>query len=354
MELFLKSFHRLVLNNVAIIASYLILSSVGISILYDNINFNDLEVSEWIITITQVVNFDKINFELFGTELYDYRWYLDETSFVSLSYLNYIFYGIFAIGVLIYLISKNKEIRILKFCFSIYFFIAFFSILLSIIHLFYPGVDITPHFWVLGLIKSIMILCVSYVLVTEWNKFVVQKDSINPRLTNYRDFNISRAKRYQRLSHFVLDAFIGMLIFSFYLMHYKIFLDFVSWLVPILGERFTVFIIFTILSLLYYISFESILKTTPAKILTNTSLAVLKNIDINFKAVLVRSFSRKIPFESFSFFGELGWHDEISKITVVQNTSESIDYRLVYNILYIALAIVLLFPLLSKLYNYFF
>jgi uncharacterized RDD family membrane protein YckC len=55
------------------------------------------------------------------------------------------------------------------------------------------------------------------------------------------------------------------------------------------------------------------------KYITGTKVITLEGDKPDFKACLIRSLSRCIPFEAFSFFGsaDSGWHDSISKTRVV-------------------------------------
>lgn len=67
----------------------------------------------------------------------------------------------------------------------------------------------------------------------------------------------------------------------------------------------------------YYIFFEGLWARTPGKLLFGTKVVTVNGERPDFRQIVKRSFCRLIPFEAFSFFGELGWHDRISETRVV-------------------------------------
>ena len=70
---------------------------------------------------------------------------------------------------------------------------------------------------------------------------------------------------------------------------------------------------------LYYLIFEGLFHATPIKFLTGTRVVNVKTAKSpGFGKIIIRSLSRRIPFEAFSFvFGKKGWHDSISETAVV-------------------------------------
>ncbi len=83
--------------------------------------------------------------------------------------------------------------------------------------------------------------------------------------------------------------------------------------------------------LLYFVITEYLFKgKTIAKFITGTKAVTIEGNELDFSKVLIRSLCRLIPFEQFSFFGETGWHDSISKTRVV-NQKEFEQNRLKFN-----------------------
>jgi len=67
-----------------------------------------------------------------------------------------------------------------------------------------------------------------------------------------------------------------------------------------------------------------VFRQTIGKVITNS--VVHLNSDNPFKGIFIRSISRYIPFEPFSFIGKNseGWHDKLSKTTVVGTSGVNI------------------------------
>lgn len=78
--------------------------------------------------------------------------------------------------------------------------------------------------------------------------------------------------------------------------------------------------------LVYYIFFESLTGRTLGKFITGTKVVNENGLKASFGQILGRSFSRLIPFEAFSFFGEegRGWHDSIPKTYVIKTRGENV------------------------------
>jgi uncharacterized RDD family membrane protein YckC len=62
---------------------------------------------------------------------------------------------------------------------------------------------------------------------------------------------------------------------------------------------------------------------TPGKWVFGTVVVNESGGKPSFGRVLKRTFSRFIPFEPFSFFGERGWHDSLSDTLVVRKRKVS-------------------------------
>lgn len=71
-----------------------------------------------------------------------------------------------------------------------------------------------------------------------------------------------------------------------------------------------------IVLLSYYLLMEGAFRTTIGKLLTNTKVVDIDGTRVD--GIFVRTICRIIPFEPLSFlFGKNGWHDSISKTTVI-------------------------------------
>jgi uncharacterized RDD family membrane protein YckC len=70
----------------------------------------------------------------------------------------------------------------------------------------------------------------------------------------------------------------------------------------------------------YYFLFEALFGRTPGKFLTGTKVVNVNGARLTLSQLVVRSLSRLIPFEGFSFLGAEpeGWHDTLSRSFVVK------------------------------------
>lgn len=74
-----------------------------------------------------------------------------------------------------------------------------------------------------------------------------------------------------------------------------------------------------LISIAYYIILEGMTGRTLGKLITGTKVVNEHGEPPSFGQILGRTFSRFIPFEPFSFFGEdgRGWHDSVPGTYVV-------------------------------------
>jgi uncharacterized RDD family membrane protein YckC len=68
----------------------------------------------------------------------------------------------------------------------------------------------------------------------------------------------------------------------------------------------------------YYGLFEICFRSTPGKYLTGTRVINENGQPVSVLRALGRTLCRLIPFEHFSFLGNRGWHDSISRTDVVE------------------------------------
>ena len=130
----------------------------------------------------------------------------------------------------------------------------------------------------------------------------------------------------QRLINYAVDSIIyfGFVIFFMVAVRYISKIEELSFLSGLLiseDPNYLRTILFGIITTTIFYSFlEFLLKgKTIGKLLTNTRAVTIENEIMDFKTVLLRSMCRRIPFDSFSFVGEIsrGWHDKISKTKVI-------------------------------------
>jgi Predicted membrane protein/domain len=79
-----------------------------------------------------------------------------------------------------------------------------------------------------------------------------------------------------------------------------------------------------IIMFLYYVPQEALWGKTIAKRMTKTAVVTTDGELISWGHAIIRTLSRFLPFEAFSFFGNqggagkpIGWHDSIAKTKVI-------------------------------------
>ena len=241
-----------------------------------------------------------------------------EKIFYSIDTLNIFVLLLLLIGVLLYSISKGKETRILRFVISIVLLSSVVNLGYSIFRVFYYEGYVYAY-WYLFLLfgiagKAVFIYYSFYIL----NHFKTEKKLMEGYDASQKDFKYSEneASNWQRLVHLLIDTFICLSIFSF--MAFDVFKGLLNQVYLIAGEKASFFVFYLIVSLIYYLFFEYFFGATPAKMLTELRVVNEKGEKPNFKSLIVRTLSRRIPFDSISFFSAQGWHDRLSETKVIQ------------------------------------
>jgi uncharacterized RDD family membrane protein YckC len=81
-----------------------------------------------------------------------------------------------------------------------------------------------------------------------------------------------------------------------------------------------------VLTILYYVVFESLTGKTPGKYITRTRVVTREGYHPTLTNIVWRTLARFIPFEPFSFFmSEIGWHDSLTKTLVIDEDGPRSD-----------------------------
>lgn len=141
----------------------------------------------------------------------------------------------------------------------------------------------------------------------------------NETIKNEIIINLNPVKSEKRLLNFLFDI-VGFYIFAYLV---GIFLSIIglSDLIANIDDTFLGYLIIII----YYVFFEFMWQKTPGKWITKSIVVMNDGSKPDFYHILIRTISRFIPFEAFSFLGKnpIGWHDKISKTIVVDNNEKS-------------------------------
>lgn len=277
----------------------------------------------WVYNVFSYVNLNFMNLDFFrlrgGT-------FLGKSSF-SGNAIHMGFNFIFLIGSVIYLSSKKKEKRVLQFVYAIISFSSCSSILAILILQFTRLTLSTP----LGFVFFIYRICLflfSYLLLKITDKKLNQIIAVNQLSESEQEQYVVTSKG-KRFLHLVVDTLV-MISLSFSLIR-LLPLDLLNSMTSSFGERYAISFLFIITGVIYYVFFEAIFKKTPGKYLTQSFVVGTEEVRVKFEDIFARSFSRKIPFNTFSFLGNTGWHDSLSKTKVlsIKSNKRSAKYLLI-------------------------
>lgn len=141
------------------------------------------------------------------------------------------------------------------------------------------------------------------------------KEKLSPVETS-KIINLMPTTRVRRFLNLIID-YVGIYIFGLIL---GFFLG-ITGLYYALGiESINEWILSILISLFYYIFFESIWSKTPAKFITKTRVVMENGKKPDFNSILIRTLIRCVPFEALTFLSPerpRGWHDRWSKTFVI-------------------------------------
>ena len=164
------------------------------------------------------------------------------------------------------------------------------------------------------MIKLFLIGFITYAILKQMYTNVPMQSTEIQVWGDFSEFKFKRSRWWQRLFHVSLDTFVLLLLFSNFIFVIPdsaiVFLD------NTFGDRYSGYVIFFVVSTIFYMIYEGTLKATPGKYLTDSKVVPLKNKPISFETMLGRTLCRRIPFNALSFLSPNGWHDFLSHTTV--------------------------------------
>ncbi len=145
-----------------------------------------------------------------------------------------------------------------------------------------------------------------------------------PSILESNSINFKRASKEKRFINYIVDL-LGFYAFAILIgVCYALLVETSYGLVndsdTLSGSRALDYLISALLLISYYTAMEYLLKgKSIGKYVTRTRAVTEGNRQLSITNALARSFGRIIPFEQFSFFGDNGWHDSISKTKVIED-----------------------------------
>jgi uncharacterized RDD family membrane protein YckC len=270
-----------------------------------------------------------IRFLLSSVDLYP-KSYLNNV--LNFQWANYALYAMLLLGAIIYAISKQKETRLIRFVFSTIFISNVVILIWYVTFTLYSS----RHYSNLAVDIPLAILFRLITLAWLYLAYLVLKSfeyttSLEVQTTQYGAEIapvLCSANLWQRLFHTIIDSvIIGLIIYAKIqvLMLTPGFKQLIISMERLIGPKPSLILIIFIIRTLYYLCFEGIFGSTPAKYLTHTRVINDDGEKPAFKAVLIRTLYRSVPFNSVSFLTGSGWHDRWSGTTVVREKSEGVN-----------------------------
>jgi uncharacterized RDD family membrane protein YckC len=250
-------------------------------------------------------------------------WWLDSFNMVrGINVLTLLVYLLLLAGWVLYITSKYKESRVIRFVFSLilankmtFLIEAVFMALFSsafLLHIFdYLTFYLISFGWIYLSYSIIQYFNNNHELATE----IVQNGETT-------DSYFVEATMWQRIFNSWADNLIVILLLSMVIgemMHgFGPSNTILKVLRGLVGEAGAVFIILIFFRFVYYFFFEYLFNTTPGKLLTETRVVADDGIKPSVNTILKRTACRFIPAEAISFLVNHGWHDRISHTRVVK------------------------------------
>ncbi|WP_420573344.1 RDD family protein [Kordia sp.] len=349
----LEKLQDFVCKHIFYIALYISITAL----LYDVTGFFTIKLPDYVWIMLDVLDFVTVDLNFFNNEFFTLT--IGESGLYYKSVLNPLYILLFLTGAIIYKVSQHKENRLLDFSFSILFISSVLGAIQFImqmsVDIFVNNLDFFKYYslpaLLLFIVKLSVVLFVSYVYLKKSyllkKRIPLEENYVKIYLNNSDDTNllkVERATKWQRFVHYVIDGFLIFLIFSKYIF---VMPSFISYTLYTFGDHLATFVLYFMVSTFYYVFFEGILKTTPGKYLMNTSVVSYKDENVSFGQIIGRTLCRRIPFEAFSFFGSLGWHDQLAKTTVVKHEADKKYERMIT----ITLSIAGLILLITAIFN---
>lgn len=246
-----------------------------------------------------------------------------ENSYTSIkvSLLNLFFCITFLAGAIVYVVSKFRETRLLIFNYSLIIISSCIGIIFFLgtsNNLGEPGNDnyfitfMLLSFWIFYFFLS-MFFIIKHLQSNELNTYT---ETINEKEKVYLE-NASNSKRFLNL---IIDSAFIILIAYYFLqqaMRQDLFTGFLNGIESVFGERFGALVYFSMFKFIYYFAFESIFKTTPAKMLTYCKVTDEEGNNPTIRNIFIRTLCRFIPLESISFLMGKNLHDSYSYTYVI-------------------------------------
>lgn len=253
--------------------------------------------------------------------------WVGDTTRTPINLADLCFHFVFLLGAIVFVFNGFSNVRMIGFCFSVVFFIQCAELPMGMYNVIrrYELLLQSEQLWwtILYFISNFVWLWLSYyVLKTIGRNRSLSVESFEEDGVQRAFFN--PAEKGQRFLHMIIDRVMIILICSTWLW---IFADSVQVMNNKVASEWMIILVYVLCILIYYTFFEAVLGATPAKFLTATRVADEFGNKPAFGKVLLRTISRFVPFDAWSFFGNRGWHDNWSDTYVLNDAIATDETR---------------------------
>lgn len=258
-----------------------------------------------------------------------------------MNYLNLSFVGFMFLGYILYVLTKGREMRLLRFALSLIILtnaVGLLNIFGSLYVCFARDVDFTLYYWfdfLFFVFRSGIYLLLGWCLLASLKKNRELEKLAENDLSDYNAIGIGdhvyvAASKWLRFANLCLDLIFSLLILFYF---FYVLENYLQIRIGSLSPWFTPLAL--IARFLYYLFFETVLGTTPAKYLTETRVVPLYGVETIEEgqdkpgrlAILKRTLSRFFPFEPIFFLCGKPLHDNWSDTEVIREERTGVKGR---------------------------
>jgi uncharacterized RDD family membrane protein YckC len=257
----------------------------------------------------------------------DLDWFLSDTVSIRSNGHNYItafFDGLLLIGALLFIQSKYRHGRLIRFFFSIVFIsniLQFFgSVLVFVVNMKNVLAEGRLLLDLAYYVINFFWIALSYSVLAYFNTRISLETTVEIYENQPQSFFVNSSLS-RRFLHPFIDTLVSIAVFSPSLVFFRPYSPIAS--IRNMNIFDHLYLLLIIIRLVYYLLFETLLGVTAAKILTGSRLINHEGNKPSFKQVFIRTISRLVPFEGFSFFANDGWHDKWSATMVVEEKDDN-------------------------------
>lgn len=282
------------------------------------------------------------------------------SSSYSFNFLNLYFYLSFLTGVLAYALSKGRELRLIRFNYSLILLSFLLSIPFIIARLSVynesgtslTAKDFNPMIYLLYRLIGVLLFFVAYKALAFFKKESALELSVEQDINGQQKEYLLPATKGQRLVNHLVDnvlIIIYMITTLKAAFNFPLLYHFLEDTEQFLGRELAFITFFLTARFLYFFVFEALCAASPGKMLTQTRVSDISGHKAGIVSILKRTLCRFIPLEAFTFLTGTNLHDQLSDTYVIREQQKGVSSS-VY--LWIMLPVFLLILIFTTIADY--